>query len=278
MQRLIRADNRETLNVQVLKRKGYIWGIQDRVAFYLSASTRPSIQTHFELKCVPFYGVGSNRPCRTITPHAYLSNGSAPVQAHISAAVFTHPDHVFRGLHFFLMPGSWKCGINLIHYVARCTGSYHLSHLQQRTNVMSPTPSFCSGEAEGFSSLSLHGSKGSWHVDCGGAAAVQGPFWPRFSTMEHITGRTQASCTLPPILDERCIMVDRAFPRPHSIWQKLHCHRIESSTAYHLGSRKWLPHQVWCRRQLPQSQFGYRWAKTPSYTWSIYSLGLWPVA
>ena len=34
------------------------------------------------------------------------------------------------------------------------------------------------------------------------------------------------------------------------------------STAYHPGSRKWLPIQAWCRRHPLQSRFGHRWART----------------
>ena len=49
----------------------------------------------------------------------------------------------------------------------------------------------------------------------------------------------------------RCLWLGQAriswtFPRPHSIWQQRHCHSLHWCTAYHPGSREWLPHQTWC--------------------------------
>ena len=76
-------------------------------------------------------------------------------KAHVPISVFTHSDHVLRGLPFFLVPGSWKFVICLIQDVAHCTWPYHLSHWQWRTDVMSSMPSFSSSEAKGASSLSL---------------------------------------------------------------------------------------------------------------------------
>ena len=71
--------------------------------------------------------------------------------------------------------------------------------------------------------------------------------------------------------------VSWTFPRPHSIWLQRHSHSPHQSTAYHPGSRKCLPHQVWCRRQPLQSRFGCQWAETHPYTWGRCSLGLQPV-
>ena len=70
--------------------------------------------------------------------------------------------------------------------------------------------------------------------------------------------------------------VSWTFPRPHSIWQQWHCHSPHHSTAYNPGSRKWIPHQAWCRWHPLQSRFGHRWARTHPYTLGRYSLGLRP--
>ena len=82
----------------------------------------------------------------------YLSCASTPAMPHVLTSVFTHSDHVFRGLPFFLVPGIWKFVINLRQDVARCTGPCHLSRRQRRTDVMFSTSSFCSSEADGVSS------------------------------------------------------------------------------------------------------------------------------
>ena len=72
---------------------------------------------------------------------------------HLSISVFTHSDHVLRGLPFFLVPASWKFVIDLTQGVANCTWPYHLSHWQWRNDVMSSMPSFSSSEAKGASSV-----------------------------------------------------------------------------------------------------------------------------
>ena len=48
-------------------------------------------------------------------------------------------------------------------------------------------------------------------------------------------------------------------------------------TAYHLGSRKWLPHQAWCRRYPLQSQVSHRWVMPCHYTCNRHSLSRPPV-
>ena len=93
---------------------------------------------------VSHYGVGSTRLCRTPALHASLSSGSTPARPHLMTSVFTHSNHVFRDLPFFLVPGIWKFVIDFIQDVARRKWPYHQSRRQQRTNLMSSMPSFSS--------------------------------------------------------------------------------------------------------------------------------------
>ena len=60
--------------------------------------------------------------------------------------------------------------------------------------------------------------------------------------------------------------VSWTFPRPHNIGPQWHSHIPHQRTAYHLGSRKWLPLQAKCRKHPLQSQFSHGWAKTHAYT------------
>ena len=103
-----------------------------------------------------------------------------------------------------------------------------------------------------------------------------GSFDPHVSWPWSIAEPTQASYTLPCILMRGVWLLGLArvswtFHRPHSILQQSHCHNHHGSTAYHQGSRKWYPHQAWCRRHPLHSQFVQRWAETPHYTWGRYS-------
>ena len=106
------------------------------------------------IKLVSVSHFGSTRLCWTPALPASLSSGSTPARPHKLTSVFTHSGHVFRGLPFFLEPGSGKFVIDLIRNMARCTWSYHLSHQQRRTDIMSLMQSFCSIEAE--SGIGLH--------------------------------------------------------------------------------------------------------------------------
>ena len=89
-----------------------------------------------------------------------------------------------------------------------------------------------------------------------------GLFVPKVSLPWSTAERTQAS----------------TLPRPHNTWQQWHRHSPHRSTAYHLSSRKWLPHQAWCRRHPLQSQFGHQWAETHPYIWGRHSFSRQPVA
>ena len=109
----------------------------------------PSIHIHpypfwMKVLSVSHYGVGSTRLCRTPVLHASLSSGSTPARPHLMTSVFTHSNHVFRDLPFFLVPGIWKFVIDFIQDVARRKWPYHQSRRQQRTNLMSSMPSFSS--------------------------------------------------------------------------------------------------------------------------------------
>ena len=64
--------------------------------------------------------------------------------------------------------------------------------------------------------------------------------------------------------------VSWTFHRPHNIWQQWH-----RSTGYHIGSRKWLPHQAWCHRH---PKFCHWKAEPHPYTCSRHSLKRPPVA
>ena len=58
--------------------------------------------------------------------------------------------------------------------------------------------------------------------------------------------------TLSHILGERCLEVKTG----KSFWQQRHCHSPHQSAVYHKCSRKWFPHQDWCRQHPFHSQFG----------------------
>ena len=140
--------------------------------------------------------------------YASLSSASMPARPHLQTSVFTHSDHVFRGLPLFLVQGIWKFVIDLIQDVACCTWPYHLSGRQRRTDVMSSMSSFCNNEAEGASSLSLmpqiqriitRSLPQSSRSLCSFGLHVSLP-WT-------IAKRTRATYTLPRILGERCVEV-----------------------------------------------------------------------
>ena len=168
----------------------------------------------------------------------------------------THSDHVLWGLLFFLVMEIWKFVIVLIQDVAHCTWPYNLSRWQWRTDVMSSMQSFCSSEAEGTSSLSLMSQiqritarslRWSHHSS--------GSFGSHVSLPWSIAEQTHASYTLPQswvrgVWGLGWARVSLTFTRPHSIWQQRHCHSLHQSTAYHQGSRKWFPHQAWCRQHI----------------------------
>ena len=63
------------------------------------------------------------------------------------------------------------------------------------------------------------------------------------------------------------------FLKPCNIWRKWHCHSPQRSTACHLGSRKWPPHQArYCGHPL-ETQVFCRWAEPYRCTWGRRSLG-----
>ena len=159
-----------------------------------------------------------------------------PARPHLLTSIFTHLDHVLRGLSFFLVLGIWKCVIYLIQDVANCTWPDHFSPWQWRTEVMSSMSSFCSNEAEYVSSLSLMpqiqwimAQSLQWSCCSSGSSGVHIPL--PWSTAE-------ATYTLPHIMGEKCLNVRRGKS----------CHSPLWSTAYHQGSRKWLQHHAWCPR------------------------------
>ena len=168
-----------------------------------------------------------------------------------------------------LLSNAWKFAINLLQDVARCTWPYHLSYRQQMTDVISSMPNFCSRDAEGVSSLSLMPPMQrimAWSLrqsHCSSGLIV--------SLSWSITERTQ-----------RCLVVrtGKSFLNfPHATqWQQWHCHSSHQSMVYQLGSRKWFPHQSWCRRHPFQSQFCHRWAKPCHYTWGRHSLDQPPIS
>ena len=88
---------------------------------------------------------------------------------------------------FFLVPRIWKFVIGLIQDMAHCTWPYHVSRWQQRTDVISLMPSFCSSQAEGVLSLVFDAADPTDH----GTVIAAKPLhfrviWsPRFATMEH---------------------------------------------------------------------------------------------
>ena len=157
---------------------------------------------------VPFNGVSSIMLCPTLALQASLSSGSMLARPHLSTHGVTHSDNVLRGLSFFLLPGSGNFVKYLIDGMDRFTWPYHLSHRQQRTNVMSSMPSFSSSEAEGVLSLylmpqiqwvmtrSLH-----WRH------RSLGSFGPHVSLPWSIAEQTPAWYTLRHILGERCLVV-----------------------------------------------------------------------
>ena len=94
--------------------------------------------------------------------------------------------HVFLGFPCFLVLRIGMFVIDLIKDLAHWTWPYHLSCQQQRADIISLMPSFCSSEAEGVSSLSpmpqIQQIKAQSLLQ---GAAVQGYLVPRFTTMEH---------------------------------------------------------------------------------------------
>ena len=176
-------------------------------------------------------------------------------------SVFTHSEHIFRGLPFFSVPGIWKFVIDLIQDMARCTWPYH--RRQQRTDVMSLVSSFCISEVEGASSLSLMPQIQqimAWWLQQ--SCRSSGGFGPHVLLPWNTSKQTQATYILPHILAERCLEVRTG----KSFWKQRHCHSPHRSTMYHKCSRKWLPNQAWCHRHPFQSQCGHQWAKTHTYT------------
>ena len=146
---------------------------------------------------------------------------------------------------------SGKVFIDLIQDVARCTWIYHLSHRQRRTVVLSSMLFSAVVKLRVFRlCLWCHRSNGSWHSHCGGAAAFRVPLVPTFRHHAWLNERRpRTPCHISWVrgvwwLEQA--RVSWTFPRPHSIWQKWHCHSPHQSTAYHPGSRKLLPHQAWC--------------------------------
>ena len=94
----------------------------------------------------------------------------------------------------------------LLQEVACCTLPHHLSHQQRRTDIMSLMPSFCSGQADGVSALSLMPQIQQFMV-----LSLQ---WTRHSSFGphvlipwSIAQWMQALFTLPRILGERCLAV-----------------------------------------------------------------------
>ena len=92
--------------------------------------------------------------------------------------------------------------------VAHWTWPYHLSRWRQRNDAMSSMPSFCSGEAEGVSSLFLMPQMQqimvqSLRQSCYSSGLFGLHFLLPWSTAEW----TQASYTLLHILGERCLVV-----------------------------------------------------------------------
>ena len=166
-----------------------------------------SIHIHFRLR-------GSPCPILWVWQHQAMSNTgslsceSTPARPPLLTSVFTHSDHVFRCLSFFLMSGIWQFVIDLIQNVARCTWPYHLSRWQRMTEVISSMSSFCSGEAEDTSSLSLIPwiqriiARSLWR-----SCRSPGSFGRHFSLPWNIAERIHATNTLPHILGERCLEV-----------------------------------------------------------------------
>ena len=86
-----------------------IWRLPGRLAWHCRAIWRPAAPLSWGAVRGPFYGAGSTRLCRTPALHASLSSGSMPARPHSLTSVFTHSDHVFQGVPFFLVPWIWKC-------------------------------------------------------------------------------------------------------------------------------------------------------------------------
>ena len=189
-----------------------------------------------------------------------LFSASTLARPDLSTSVFTHSDHVLQGLPSFVLSGSGKFVIDLIQDVARCTWSYHhLGRRKGRTDVVSSMSTFRSREADGVSSLSLMPEiQRIMARSLRRIRRISDSFGPLVSLPRSLVERTQAWYPLPRILRERCLVVKTGksflnFAKPHGIWQQWHCHSSHQSTAYHLGSRTWLPNQAWCRRYPLQS-------------------------
>ena len=141
-----------------------------------------------------------------ISPHQAYDpcSESTPARPHPLTSVFTHSDHVFRGIPFFLVPGIRKFVIDLIQNMARCTWPFHLSRRQRGADVISLMPSFCSSEPEGISSLSLMPQIQQIMAQ---RRCSLGLFGPHVLLPWSIAEQTQVSYTLPCILGERCRVV-----------------------------------------------------------------------
>ena len=169
----------------------------------MAATIHPSIHpSRFRFRCCPCPVL-----CRTPALHVSLSSESMPARPHLLISVFTHSDHVFPGLPFFLVPGIGKFVIDLIQDMTRFTWSCHLSRRQRRTDVISSMPNFCSSEAEGGSSLVSDATDPTDHRTVIAAEPLQfGWFGPQVSLPWSIAEWTQASYTLPRILGETCLV------------------------------------------------------------------------
>jgi len=104
---------------------------------------------------VPDSLVGNTWQRLTLVLHEFLSNGFTPSRLHIVISFLTHADHVFLGLPQFLVPGSPKRVMELMHEVARCMCPYHLRRRVRRTAVISSRSSFWRSTAEEISSSSF---------------------------------------------------------------------------------------------------------------------------
>ena len=75
---------------------------------------------------VPLCGVGCTRLYRTPALRASPSCGSRLVWPQIVNAIFTHSDHVFLGLPYYLLPETTQFVTNMIQDRVRCAWPYHL--------------------------------------------------------------------------------------------------------------------------------------------------------
>ena len=98
--------------------------------FIMGLLTHPYPYLDWGAICVPFYWVGSIRPCGTPALHAYLSCGSTPARPHSVTSVFTHSNHVFLGLPCFLVLGIGK----LVIIIISCC--HHRNYMEGNGNGM----------------------------------------------------------------------------------------------------------------------------------------------